>query len=212
MPVFQFVKTVDCGALHRLLVQNGFDVVGVTFDSGTNLTTVQLADTETKDPTAVVEEYIFVPYVPINWTQLYSDAVATVVSAQNTVDTAKGILQDDLALYNSANTKLQNAQSQYNTAAGQYITALNAWNSAANPTNLSQAVAKLNIAESQIQALASACQALLAAMQTQAEINSVFLSAFTQIVSVLNALEAVNDAENSVIDVLARHASILEEE
>lgn len=212
MPVFQFFKTVDCGALHRLLVQNGFDVVGVTFDSGTNLTTVQLADTETKDPTAVVEEYIFVPYEPINWTQLYSDAVATVVSAQNTVDTAKGILQDDLARYNSANTNLQNAQSQYNTAAGQYITALNAWNSAANPTNLSQTVAKLNIAESQIQALASACQALLAAMQTQAEINSVFLSAFTQVVSVLNALEAVNDAENSVIDVLARHASILEEE
>lgn len=212
MPVFQFVKTVDCGALHKLLVQNGFDVVGVTFDSGTNLTTVQLADTETKDPTAVVEEYIFVPHEPINWTQLYSDAVATVVSAQNTVDTAKGILQDDLARYNSANTNLQNAQSQYNTAAGQYITALNSWNSAANPTNLSQTVAKLNIAESQIQALASACQALLAAMQTQAEINSVFLSAFTQIVSVLNALEAVNDAENSVIDVLARHASILKEE
>ena len=212
MPVFQFFKTVDCGALHRLLVQNGFDVVGVTFDSGTNLTTVQLADTETKDPTAVVEEYIFVPYEPVNWTQLYSDAVATVVSAQNTVDTAKGILQDDLARYNSANTNLHNAQSQYNTAAGQYITALNSWNSAANLTNLSQAVAKLNIAESQIQALASACQALLAAMQSQAEINSVFLSAFTQIVSVLNALEAVNDAENSVIDVLARHASILEEE
>lgn len=212
MPVFPFTKQVDCGALHRLLVQNGFVVIGVTYDSGTNVTLVQLADSETKDPTAVVEAYIFVPYVPINWTQLYSDAVATVVSAQNTVDTAKGILQDDLALYNSANTNLQNAQNQYNTAAGQYSTAQNNWNSAANPTNLSLAVAKLNIAESQIQALASACQALLGAMQAQAGINSVFLSAFTQIVSVLNAHEAVNDAENSVIEVLARRTDVLEEE
>jgi hypothetical protein len=212
MPTFNFVKQVDCGALHKLLIQNGFDVVGVSFDSGTNITTVQLADTETKDPTATVNSYIFVPYVPINWTQLYNDAVVTVTSAKNTVEIAKGILQDDLGLYNSANTNLSNAQGQYNTAAGNYTTATTTYGNAGTPVNNTNAVAHLVAAESQIVSLASACQALLGSMQAQAGINSVFLSAFSQIVNVLGAHESVNDAQNSVIEVLARRVNVLEDE
>lgn len=213
MPTFFYnLEHCDAGALHKLLAQNGFDVSGVSFDSGTNITRVDLADTETKDPTSIVNSYIFVPYVPINWTQLYTDAVAGVTSAQNTVNTAKGILSDDLALYNSANTNLGTAQSQYNTAAGNYSTATTAYGAAGATVNTTNAVAHLVQAENQILALASACQALLGAMQAQAGINSVFLSAFQQIVNVLDAHESVNDAENSVIDVLAKRVGVLESE
>ena len=211
MTTYFFEKQVDCGALHKLLVQNSFDVVGVSFDSGTNITRVDLQEGETKDPTSIVNSYIFVPYVPVNWTQLYTDAVETVTAAQNTVNTAKGILNDDLSLYNSANTNLGTAQSQYNTAASNYSTATTAYGTAGATVNTTNAVAHLVQAENQILALAGACQALLGAMQAQAGINSVFLSAFTQIVNVLGAHEAVNDAENSVIDVLARRMDILEE-
>jgi hypothetical protein len=212
MPTFHFVKQVDCGALHKLLLQNGFDVIGVSFDSGTNLTTVELAEGETKDPTSIVNSYIFVPYVPIDWTKLYTDAVAVVTSSKNTVATAKEILQDDLGLYNSANINLENAQDQYDTAKENYTTATTTYNGLPTPTNITQSNNRQNAHESQTQAVAAACQALLGAMQAQAGINSVFLSAFSQIVNVLGAHESVNDAQNSVIEVLARRVNVLEEE
>ena len=59
MPVFTFIKLVDPGALHKLLVQNGFLVSGISYDSGTNTTSVILEEGETKDPTQVVNSYVY---------------------------------------------------------------------------------------------------------------------------------------------------------
>lgn len=71
---FVYTKLVEVGALHKLLVASGFDVKGVSYDSGKNRCTVHLADTETKDPTAIVDSYIYVPLVPIDWNAEYAKA------------------------------------------------------------------------------------------------------------------------------------------
>jgi hypothetical protein len=158
MPAFNFVKQVDCGALHKLLIQNGFDVVGVSFDSGTNITTIELADTETKDPTSIVNSYVYVPYVPVNYPQLYSDASATVQNALNQ--------------YNSAVTT-------YNSAVASYTAALTVWNNAATPTNLATAVIKINASEQMTVACASAIQAEATALQAAKDSIAALVSVVT---------------------------------
>lgn len=136
MPTFTFIKLVDPGALHKLLVQNGFLVSGISYDSGTNTTSVILEEGETKDPTQVVNSYVYSAPVVYDYPQLYKNAQATVTSAIT----------------------------QYNTAVTNYTTALGAWNSAGGTVTTGNAVAKLTAAEQQITACASAIQAAASAI------------------------------------------------
>jgi len=156
MPSFVFTKLVDPGVLHRLLVTEGFLVSGITFDSGTNQTTVILEEGEEKDPTAIVGAYVYVPYVPPNYPQLYADASQVV----------------------------QDALTQYNAAAELYGTAYNAWVSAGATVTSGNALTKLTAAGNAIVALASA----------------------------IDAEKDAIAALVNVVTVLARNASVVEEE
>lgn len=142
---FKFVnKLSDPGTLHKLLAQYGFNVEGVTCETGGPTTWVLLADTETKDPTIITNDYSYAPPIIYDYPSLY-------VVAQATVSNAK--------------TTLQDAVTQYDTAAANYINALNAFNTAGSPINTANAVSHLQPMENQIVALASACQAFKSAFQ-----------------------------------------------
>lgn len=136
MPIFTFIKLCDPGALHKLLAQNGFLVSGISYDSGTNTTSVILGDGEVKDPTSVVNSYVYSAPVVYDYPQLYKNAQATVTSAIT----------------------------QYNTAVTNYTTALGNWNRAGGTVTTGNAVAKLTAAEQQITACASAIQAAASAI------------------------------------------------
>jgi len=203
MPTFPYTLPNGCdpGALQKLLITNGFvfgSSGGISYDFGTKIATIVLDPSETKDPSSVVATYVYVPYVPPNYPQLYADAQAT-------VNTALTNLSNALAQYNTANTSLGNALTAYNTAASNYSTGLTAWNAAGTPVTSGNAVAHVQPAQNEAIALASACQAFLSAHQAQGSINSAFLLSFNAVVSDINAI--VN-----VLNVLAQRVDILEED
>lgn len=136
MPTFTFIKLVDPGALHKALVAAGFLVSGISYDSGTNTTTVMLEEGETKDPTSVVNAYVYSAPIVYDYPQLYQNAQATVTAAIT----------------------------QYNTAVTNYAAATGNWTAAGGNVTTGNAVAKLTAAEQQIQACASAIQAAAAAI------------------------------------------------
>lgn len=115
---FSLPNGCDPGVLHKLLKTNGFifwkdadgvEVGGITYDDGTKLAIMSLDPSETKDPTTIVNSYVYVPYVPPNYPVIYANAQATVTSA--------------LATYNTAVAGYTAAIDDYNTAMAAYITA-----------------------------------------------------------------------------------------
>jgi hypothetical protein len=146
MKTFQFNKKVDPGVLHKILASSGFIIIGITYDSGTNISNVMLDDTETKDPTSVVDAYVYTPYIPPNYPNLYSNAQTTV---------------------NSALT-------QYNNAVTNYQTALTAWNSASTTTTKFNAVEGQVVAcASAISATKEAIAALVNVVKVLAQERSI---------------------------------------
>ena len=118
---FFFIKEVDCGALHQALLAASFLVSGVSYDSGNNQTTVMLEDTETKDPTSVVNAYVYVPYVPPDYPTLYTNA--------------SSVVQNALTQYNTAAANYLVDSSAYSTTdVLAYTNALATWTTAAPPT------------------------------------------------------------------------------
>lgn len=71
---FTYTKQVDVGALHKLLQSYGYAVIGVTYDSGQNKCIVHLEDTEFKEPTPVVNAYVYVAPIIINWKEEFKKA------------------------------------------------------------------------------------------------------------------------------------------
>lgn len=132
--IFTFEKEVDPGAVHRALVIASFLVIGVTYDSGRNQTTIILEDAETKDPTTAVTNYVYVPYVPPNYPVLYANAQAIVDGA--------------LTTYNTAVAGYITALSTYNTALAAYATA-------GIPVTSGNAVAHIQPIANAVQAIAA---------------------------------------------------------
>lgn len=62
-----FNKQVVPWKLHKELVASGFDIAGVSYDAGTNITTTHLNDTETKDPSNVVNSHTYFVEKNIDW-------------------------------------------------------------------------------------------------------------------------------------------------
>jgi hypothetical protein len=137
MPTFNLPNGCDPNVLEKQLNAAGFVFSpggGITYDSGTKTAIIDLDPSETKDPTSIVQAYVYVEYVPPNYPQLYSNASATV----------------------------QNALTQYNTAVAGYSTALATYNTKVTAyTNAGIPVTSGN-AVAHIQPLADALQALAA--------------------------------------------------
>jgi hypothetical protein len=145
MKYFQYNIQCDCGALHKLLQQNSFNVVGITYDTALNIATVMLDDSETKDPTDVVNSYVYVPYVP----------------------------PDYPALFASANNSYQEAVTQYIGAKQSYINAVALWNAAGTDVTSTNAIAKLKTAQVEIVSAAIAIDALAVAVNNLYEVVKV---------------------------------------
>lgn len=127
----EFSKESNPEVLHKQLTDAGFSVQGIVYDSGKGVTTVILDESETKDPTTVVNSYVYtVPTYP-DYPKLYSDAQKVV----------------------------NQSLSQYNTAAANYVTALGAWNSAGASVTSGNALTKLAACENMVVACASAIEA-----------------------------------------------------
>lgn len=54
-----FKQLVNVSQLHKILVTAGFDIDGVSYDSGTGIATIHLKDTEIKDPTNIMASYVY---------------------------------------------------------------------------------------------------------------------------------------------------------
>jgi hypothetical protein len=128
---FKYTKKVDPEALHKQIANAGFLILGVSYDSGTDETTVMLDDAETKDPTDVVNAYVYVVPVYPNYPVLFSDA------KQNVND----------------------ALTQYNGAVATYTTALGEWNAAGTTITSGNALVKLAACEHMVVATAAAISA-----------------------------------------------------
>ena len=128
---FKYNKLVDPEQLHKQIAKAGFNILGIVFYSGDNIATVMLDDSETKDPTSIVEAYVYVKPVYPDYPKLYAEAQQTVVGALN----------------------------QYNTAASSYINALAVWNNAGATITTGNALTKLAASEKMVEACATAIDA-----------------------------------------------------
>jgi hypothetical protein len=119
MTVYTFSLPGGCdpGRLHKELKtagfvffkENGVEVGGISYDDGTKIATINLDPSETKDPTSIVNAYVYVPYVPPNYPVLYTNAQATVTAALATYNTAVAGYTTALATYNTKVTAYTNA-------------------------------------------------------------------------------------------------------
>lgn len=128
---FLFTKECNPEVIHKQLTDSGFAVVGIVYDSGSNQTKVLLEDAETKDPTSVINSYVYVAPVYPDYPQLYTDAQATV----------------------------NQALVQYNGAVTNYVAALGSWNAAGATVTSGNALSKLTACENMVVACASAIEA-----------------------------------------------------
>jgi hypothetical protein len=131
MREFVYIKLVDAGKLHKYIADAGYGIVGIVYDSGLNQVTVRLLDSETRDPTSLVNSYVYTAPVIPDYPVLYANAQQTV----------------------------QDALVQYNTAVGNYTTALTSWNSYGATVTSGNALNKLTACENMVVACASAIQA-----------------------------------------------------
>lgn len=128
---FEFNKESNPEVLHEQLTEAGFSVQGIVYDSGKGVTKVILDESETKNPTTVVNSYVYAAPTYPDYPKLYSDA--------------QKVVGQSLA--------------QYNTAAANYVTALGAWNSAGASITSGNALTKLAACENMVVACASAIEA-----------------------------------------------------
>lgn len=143
---FKYTKLVDPHKLHKAIASAGFNILGIVFDAGTNLCTVMLDDSEDKDPTSVVDTYVYVEPVYPNYPALYA--------------TAQGVVQGALTQYNSAVTD--------------YITALNAYNTASTSTaKINATESQIQACASAISAAKDAIAALVQVVTILAKNNNV---------------------------------------
>ena len=142
---FKYIKLVDPSKLHKAIANAGFNILGIMYDEGKNQTTVMLDDSETQDPTSIVEAYVYVAPVYPNYQELFA-------SAKDTVG---------------------NALTQYNLAVAGYTTALAGWNSAGASVTSGNAIAKLVACEKMTVACATAIDATKDAIAALVEVVTV---------------------------------------
>ena len=128
---FKYNKLVDPEQLHKQIAKAGFNILGIVFYAGDNVATVMLDDSETKDPTSIVEAYTYMKPVYPDYPKLYADAQQSVAGALN----------------------------QYNSAVSSYISALTAWNNAGATITSGNALTKLAANEKMVEACATAIDA-----------------------------------------------------
>lgn len=128
---FTFEKRCDPETLHGLLIGSDYRIIGVSYDSGRNQTTVMLDDLETKDPTQIVNSYVYTDPVYPNYPVLYTTAQQLVTGALN----------------------------QYNSAVTSYTAALSVWNAQGASVTSGNALAKLAACENMVVATAQAIDA-----------------------------------------------------
>lgn len=142
---FKYTKKVDPSKLHKQIANAGFNILGIMYDEGKNQTTVMLDDSETKDPSSVVEAYVYAPPVVHNYPGLFAEAKGTVGGALT----------------------------QYSTAKSGYVSALQEWNAAGTTVTSGNAVAKLAACEKMVTACASALEASKDAIATLVSVTTV---------------------------------------
>jgi len=143
---FKYTKLVDPHKLHKQIENAGYNILGIVFDAGINLVTVMLDDSEDKDPTSVVDTYVYVEPVYPNYPALYA-------TAQDTV---------------------QGALTQYNSAVANYVTALQAYNAASTTTAKFNATeSQIQACASAISAAKDAIAALVQVVTVLAKNNNV---------------------------------------
>jgi len=131
--------------LHKQIAKAGFNILGIMYDSGNNQTTVMLDDSETQNPTSLVEAYTYVEPVIPNYPALYANAQKTVMGALT----------------------------QYNSAVANYVSALNTWNNAGASVTAANALAKLTANEKMTVSCATAIEAAKNAIATLVEVVTV---------------------------------------
>ncbi|MDD4804333.1 MAG: hypothetical protein PHN69_04090, partial [Candidatus Pacebacteria bacterium] len=142
---FKYTKQVDPYKLHKQIENAGFNILGVMYDEGMNMTTVMLDDSETNDPTSIVDTYTYVEPVYPNYPVLYANA-------QNVVN---------------------NALVQYNSAVTSYVAALTSWNNAGATITTGNALVKLAANEAMVTACATAIEAAKNAIVALVEVVTV---------------------------------------
>ena len=182
MSVFTFSLPGGCdpGVLHKQLKaagfvffkENGIEVGGISYDDGTKIASINLDSTETKDPTSIVNAYVYVPYVEPNWPLLYSNAQTVVTNALNTYNTAVA---------------------GYTTALSNYNAAIAAYTSAGIPVTSGNAV-------SHIQPMANAIQAMAAENAAFALAFPAVKDAISALVGVVTVLAQRTDVDTSLDD------------
>jgi hypothetical protein len=191
---FTFSLPLGCdpGVLHKLLKTNGFiflkntegvEVGGISYDDGSKIATITLDPSETKNPTTIVNSYVYVPYVPPNYPLLYTNAQTTVTAA--------------LTTYNTAVSGYTGSHSDLATAKTAFATARTAYNTAGLPVTSGNAVAH-------IKPLSDMADAISLAMLAVDGQDTAFASAFPAIKASITALV-------DVITVLAKRVAIIEE-
>jgi hypothetical protein len=74
MTIYTFTKRVDVRRLHYLLTAAGYAVNGITYDDGSQNLIVDLAASESKNPTTIVNNYVYRAPIIIDWKAEYSKA------------------------------------------------------------------------------------------------------------------------------------------
>lgn len=98
MPTFNLPNGCDPGVLQKQLIAAGFNFGtggGISYDSGSKNAVIVLDPTETKDPTDIVNSYVYVQYVPPDYPALFITAynnfqtqVTNFTNAKKAYDTA----------------------------------------------------------------------------------------------------------------------------
>lgn len=121
---FKYTKLVDPSKLHKAIAAAGLNILGIVFDASKNLCTVMLDDTEIRDPTSIINSYVYVTPVYPNYPVLYANAQQSVQGALTQYNTAVVNYTNALSAYNSASTtatKLTAAENQIQACASALV-------------------------------------------------------------------------------------------